>query len=97
MYFRRSADSGLGGDEASEVIRTRLCDIAESEEVARAVEDAGARYVLMLDDKSGEDRTVLSLRYSEDKWRGIESITEETPGFKLVLSEGDMRLYQIEG
>lgn len=27
---------------------------------------------------------------------GIASINPDTPGFKLVLSEGDMALYRIE-
>ena len=27
---------------------------------------------------------------------GVESVTADTPGFTLLLSEGDMRLYQID-
>ena len=60
-----------------------------------AVEKAGARYVMLLDEKSYDDRTVVKLRYKEEDWVGIESITQDTPGFTLVLSEGDMRLYRI--
>ena len=95
-YFRRAGTSGPAGlEEYTSLIRTRLCDYASSDEVRAAVEQAGAHYVMMLDDKSGDDRTVVNLRYKEEDWAGIESITPETPGFSLVLSEGDMRLYRI--
>ena len=77
------------------MLRTQLCDYAVSDEVRDAVEKTGARYVMLLDDKSYDDRTVVKLRYEEEDWLGIESITQDTPGFTLVLSEGDMRLYQI--
>ena len=77
------------------MLRTKLCDYAASDEVRDAVEETGARYVMLLDDKSCDDRTVVKLRYKEEDWVGIESIAQDTPGFTLVLSEGDMRLYQI--
>lgn len=94
--FRRSATAGPSGSEPyATVLRTKLCDYAASDEVRDAVEETGARYVMLLDDKSCDDRTVVKLRYKEEDWVGIESITQDTPGFTLVLSEGDMRLYQI--
>ena len=94
--FRRSATAGPSGSEPyATVLRTKLCDYAASDEVREAVEMTGARYVMLLDDKSYDDRTVVKLRYKEEDWVGIESITQDTPGFTLVLSEGDMRLYRI--
>ncbi|MDO5792330.1 MAG: hypothetical protein Q4Q41_07170 [Coriobacteriia bacterium] len=94
--FRRSATAGPSGSEPyATVLRTKLCDYAASDEVREAVEKTGARYVMFLDDKSCDDRTVVKLRYKEEDWVGIESITQDTPGFTLVLSEGDMRLYRI--
>ena len=96
ILFRRA--KGWGGTdtaEESEIIRAKLCDIDNDEEVRKVADDLGVRYVLLLDDRSGEDRTLSYLRYSPDDWTGIESITPETPGFKLLLSEGDMRLYEI--
>ena len=94
--FRRSATAGPSGSEPyATVLRTELCDYATSDEVREAVEKAGARYVMLLDEKSYDDRTVVKLRYKEEDWVGIESITQDTPGFTLVLSEGDMRLYRI--
>lgn len=94
--FRRSATAGPSGSEPyATVLRTKLCDYAASDEVREAVEKTGARYVMLLDEKSYDDRTVVKFRYKEEDWVGIESITQDTPGFTLVLSEGDMRLYRI--
>lgn len=94
--FRRSATAGPSGSEPyATVLRAELYDYATSDEVREAVEKTGARYVMLLDEKSYNDRTVVKLRYKEEDWVGIESITQDTPGFTLVLSEGDMRLYRI--
>ena len=94
--FRRSATAGpLGSEPYATVLRTKLCNYATSDEVREAVEKTGARYVMLLDEKSYDDRTVVKFRYKEEDWVGIESITQDTPGFTLVLSEGDMRLYRI--
>ena len=68
-----------------------------SEEVQRLVNDLDARYVLMLDVQGSDHRTTTTIRYKEENWRGIETIDEQTPGFKLLLSEDDMRLYEIVG
>ena len=62
----------------------------------RSSGDLDARYVMLLGDPSGDNPTKLGLRYEEKNWVGIETIAEDTPGFKLILSEGDMRLYEIE-
>jgi len=31
----------------------------------------------------------------ERKWAGIDTISDDTPGFSVVLAQGDMRLYRI--
>lgn len=96
--FRRSATSGPAGMESyTKLLRTNLCDYTKSADVRDAAEKTGVRYVMLLDDKSGSDRTMVNLRYKEADWAGIESITPDTPGFLLLLSEGDMRLYRIGG
>lgn len=30
-----------------------------------------------------------------EQWRGIDSIRDDTPGFEVILAEGDIRLYKI--
>lgn len=95
-YYRRSSNSGSRSDaEEAKLIRTQLCNAAANEEVQKTLEGLDAHYVMLLDDPSSDNPTKTSLRYEEDSWKGIETITENTPGFKLILSEGDMRLYEI--
>ncbi len=98
VLFRRCADNGSNDlpPETNELIRTRLDEAATDPAVQKAVRDYDIRYVLLLDEASGTDRTVTDKRYTPENWAGIEGVTEETPGFKLLMSEGDMRLYEIE-
>lgn len=98
VLFRRTGDNGSNPfpQTTNKIIRERLVDIASDPEVQQAVRDVDAGYVILLDDSSGDDPTITDQRYEASKWVGIESITSETPGFELLLSEGDMRLYKIE-
>lgn len=96
--FRRTGDNGSNPfpPETNKLIRTQLSSIATNKEVQQAVSDVDAGYVIVLDDPSGSNPTLETLRYDPEKWSGVNSITPETPGFKLLLSEDDMRLYEIE-
>ncbi len=95
-YFRRSSNTGRDNEQESKILRTQLRDVSTSEEVRAIVDNLDARYVLLLDDPTSDHKTKLSLRYKEENWEGIETINEQTPGFTLLLSEDDMRLYQID-
>ncbi len=95
-YFRRCANTGRGSAEESQLIRTQLCNISTNNDVRSVINNIDARYVLQLDEPASESPTTTNQRYKAENWAGIESITEETPGFNLILSEGDMRLYEIE-
>lgn len=79
---------------AKGIVRTRLYDIASDSEVRDAVRSLSAKYVILLDDGS-ESKSSMYLTYKPEDWAGIESIDENTPGFQLLLSDGDMRLYEI--
>ena len=98
VLFRRTGDNGSNSfpKETNKIIRTQLANIATDPAVQQAVRDVDARYVILLDDPSGENPTKDPSRYEEEKWRGVESITPDTPGFTLLLSEGDMRFYEID-
>ena len=50
---------------------------------------------MLLHETSYVGRSVVKLRYKEEEWVCLESITQDTPGFTLMLSEGEMRLYRI--
>lgn len=99
VYYRRFALSGLGDEfEESEAIRLSLNELATNEDVRAAVEETGARYVLLLDQGDAEEgERAYFWSYFPEQWVGIESITDDTPGFEVVLARDDMRLYRIVG
>lgn len=97
----RSYFSYGGSDEKSEsvLLRTSLSDITHNDDVKEAVRLMNVGYVLKLDSGGlGAEESTLDddqAVYAESKFQGINSINDDTPGFDLVLSEGDMRLYRI--
>lgn len=93
MYYLEREGYGSSYETAeSRLIRTKLCDIADDPSVADAVAETGARYLLLLE-CSGDD---MAYGFDVADWTGISSVTDETPGFSVVLAEGDMRLYRID-
>ncbi len=96
VYYHRG---GIGDAESanSQLIRTKLSDYVNDSETRAAIETVGADYVLILDRPDTEGKRGVFHTYQRDMWTGIESITDNTPGFSLVLSSGDMALYRITG
>ncbi len=95
-YFRNA--SLAGKTKTSEIIRTGLKNIEHDKAVQEAVQSIGARYVMLLDKNVSYDDGVWMPQNSPNQmkqWEGITGVDEDTPGFKVVLSEGDMRLYEI--
>ncbi len=90
MYMNPDEDT-----EMSELIRKHLSELSFNNDVAQAVDSLGVEYVLQLDQGNMTSPYIYNLK--TDDWSGISSITDETPGFEIVLSEGDMRLYKITG
>lgn len=98
VLYRKFALPSLESEASSSVeIRFSLNNIQNDADVRSSVEEIGAQYVLLLDqgENEEEDRQWLWSYYPE-QWEGIESIDDSTPGFTVVLSEGDMRLYKID-
>ena len=95
----RSCSLPSADDELQESIdiRMRLDELVDDVAVRDAVERFGAEYVLLLDQgaDNGENRQRF-WSYFPDQWTGVEGVTNETPGFSEVLSEGDMSLLKIE-
>ncbi|WP_139653432.1 DUF6541 family protein [Raoultibacter phocaeensis] len=90
--------SGWGGEtesEESKIIRRSLDVIASDPSVADAVRSLGAEYVLQLDQNGKHDGNHFLFSYEANDWFGIDRIDDSTPGFEIVLAEGDMRLYRI--
>lgn len=80
---------------AGRTVRLGLADIAEDAEVAEAVRELGAEYLIQLDQGDFERESHYLFTYEPEKWTGIDAVNDDTPGFEVVLAEGDMRLYRI--
>ena len=87
VYYRAKAE----GEETPQswLIRTKLNQISNDQEVQKAVKDIGAHYVILLD----TDNPAL-LGDQKEVFPGLQ-ITDNTPGFEVVLAEGSYRLYRI--
>lgn len=95
-YYRSNSVSGLTKD--SETIRKEMNEIASNENVQNAVKAIGAQYVLLLDQGVPWEDGIWMSEYHEgapQSWDGLNNITDDTPGFEVVLADGDMRLYKI--
>lgn len=79
-------------DTDSLVLQSSLNTVATNSRVSDALSNKNAHWLLLLDYQGGEYDTV---EFDHEAWQGIVSINDETSGFDLVLSEGDMRLYRI--
>ena len=92
VAFRRY---GPFNSQQQQIIRARLCNVASDSEVRETVEELDARYVVLLD-TDFDDSSTFFPNGTVGAWPGFINLDEQTPGFDLVLSEGDMRLYRIE-
>ncbi len=96
-YYRTMDIRGQTDD--AQLIRTNLNDYATNQQVRDAVRRIGATYVLLLDQNVPYEQGVWLQQYTQNAanyWTGITSINDQTPGFSVVLAEGDMRLYRID-
>lgn len=84
-----------GSDDS--VIRNCLNEVDSNPEVDRALRDEGVRYLILLDNGMADGFGGISGdQLHQDEWRGVLSVTDNTPDLKLLLSEDDMRLYEIQ-
>lgn len=79
----------------SKLIRKYGAWVATNKRVREAFEDVGARYVLLLDQGKTFKHQPKPPSYDGTLWTGLTAIMDDTPGFELVLSKDDMRLYEI--
>lgn len=98
VYYRATHIGEHNNDtKDSQLVRTRLYQISENPEVRQAAQNLKAKYVLILGQGGRRDEEhPYYLYYKEGLWSGINKIADDTPGFTLVLSKGDNRLYRID-
>nr|WP_314638607.1 DUF6541 family protein [uncultured Olsenella sp.] len=95
VYFRELSE-GIGADGGAEAtVRARLDHVADDPEVRAAVNQLGARYVIRFEHLKEDKAYSMLWNYDHDLWKGIDSVNEGTPGFELVMRQGDMALYRI--
>lgn len=99
ILYKRTGIDGFDSDSpSSKTIRNLLYQYSEDPNVQEAVNEVGAKYVLILDYDVDDDtqQRYWFEHYYENFWHGLDNIRDDTPGFKVVLKQGDMRLYEIE-
>lgn len=90
---RRQFFASNSGDNL--ILDRHLNKVSWSRVVRNAVKNAGVQYVLQLDQPNDSEASFYGAFYDPDKWTGVLTIGETTPGFECILSDGDMRLYRI--
>lgn len=95
LCYRRSGFSGDGPDGS--LLRSKINRLSTDKEVQSALTKHNIKYLLILDQGGDirEGRWYYGY-YNPSDWSGYNLITDSTPGLKILLSEGDMRLYEIE-
>lgn len=95
-YYRSYGDVPCESeDEDSRTIRLHMNELATNPSVQKSVDNIGAKYLLVLDYGKGETGEGCLHYYVKDYWVGINAVTDETPGFEIVLAKDDMRLYRL--
>ena len=78
-------------------MRMKINQIFTDKDVQKACNQEDVSYVLLLDYGHPFGEGVFNYDHRvPEAWTGLTSITDSTAGLKLLLSEGDMRLYEIE-
>lgn len=96
-YYRSFVGVGDTNEtEASKLVRLHLSEAAARPDVRAAIRELDAQYVLKLD-LAYADVSFVNLREDLNfvDFAGIESVSDDTPGFERVLVAGKLRLYRI--
>lgn len=97
IYYRSFDLPALENEkEESVAVRQGLDKVAFDSSIQDAVRKTGAKYLLVLDQGKKPDDTPHFWSYFPEQWKGIEDVDDSTPGFSVVLSRDDMRLYKID-
>lgn len=97
LVNRRSlgeARGTLNGDAA--LLTQKLNELDYNQEVRSVLRENKIKYILNLD-YGGEplgERCYYG-GYNPDNWRGFNCLTDDNPGIKVILAEGDCRLYEV--
>lgn len=94
LLYRQS--SAQDSSDPYALLRKRIHEYTSNRAVKQEVLDKHIRYVLQLDSGvSPSDSSSFYCIYDPNFWSGIQSIDANTPGFKLIYSKDDIRLYEL--
>lgn len=94
LLYRQS--SAQDSSDSYALLRERIHEYTLNQTVKQEVLDKHIRYVLQLDSGvSPSDSSSFYCIYDPVFWSGIQSIDANTPGFKLIYSKDDIRLYEL--
>lgn len=82
-------------DEKCQTVQHRLNCYVDDPDAKNALESLGVSYYLKLDEEDDPDSTFYDAFFKKPEWDGMLAVDDSTPGFEVVLSRGDMRLYKI--
>lgn len=93
----RTGSSGQGDDSGS-VLAKHIASYMSDPDTMELVKSCDIRYVLQLDSGSfPSEESSFEPGYNPSKWIGIQSVRANTPGFELIYSKGDIKLYRLTG
>ncbi len=94
VVYRHPHTSYYHEQKRTAYLRTNIINWPKSAEVRKALKETGIRYVLKLE-QPGQVPYAAGM-YVPQQFAGINAINDTTPGFKLILAEDTMRLYEID-
>ncbi len=96
VYKRTLGDGRENIDSEERVLCENLNKINEDSKVKEILQRSSVKYILNLD-YGGEplDERCYYGAYDPDDWSGMNALSDDNPSLKVVLSEGDCRLYEI--
>ena len=96
VFYRSFGDAWNSNEtEDSKNLRLHLDEISWNEGVKESACSVGAKYLMMLDYGKGETGEGCLQYYVKNDWVGLNAVTDNTPGFEVVLAKDDMRLYRL--
>lgn len=104
VYYKAWEGNWMGLRTAENWALSRKLNLLTTDRsVQEAVKKVGAHYLLILDRSdyqpmpdNPDGRTNAYVWYNVHTWHGIDSVKDTTPGFEVLLKQGDMRLYRIK-
>lgn len=94
VYYKSYVDDNDSSE--SKLIRGKLSSIGSNKEVEQLVEASAAKYVIVLDRGDlSKANSVIWGTPGDPGWEGFKGL-DDNSSFKLVLEDGDLKLYEIE-